>query len=129
MSDDLRQYFSRFETELNPRIEVREKNNLLHYDSVMRMNVETLAKHEISLFGRTLVIGAYEKGYRATWAPNCTEVEHTFGAHQPAGALLHRAYSRALNAKDFDVVTPLGNQKAFSPSGSNGQQPVPPHGQ
>ncbi len=123
--DDMRPYFSRVENEPQARIEVLERRSALPYDAIARMRVADLPRYDITLFGRQLIVAAYHRGFRATWAPNCMEVEETFLPGDSAIRLLERAYVQALQARGFNVALPTEGA-AYSRSASPGNMPIPP---
>ena len=108
MTDSLQRYFLCIESEKEPRIKVIQNKDQLGYVDIIRLSVADLSRCEISLFRRGLVVSAYGSGYRATWAPNCIELEKTFAPQEMAGDLLRAAYTRALQERGFDVSSPVG---------------------
>ena len=123
MSDDFRPYFSRIDNEKSPRLEVLEKRTALRYEQVIQLNVQQLASCEVSVFGRVLVVSPYGEGYRATWCPNCIEVERTFAPNEPAGILLQHAYAYALRERGFEVSSPVGGISSTRNSSSQLRNP------
>src|SRR3989338_7965130 len=123
MSDDFRPYFSRIDNEMSPRLEVLEKKTALIYEQVMQLNVQRLASCEILVFGRALVVSPYGEGYRATWCPNCIEVEKTFAPNESADILLQHAYACALRERGFEVSSPVGGISSTRNSSSQLRNP------